>query len=143
MRGNFLTNITSFHTINDISMDQPTREELKQALTAEQDRLTAELKAIAVPDPRIAGNWTAEYPKFEAEESGSHANRDQEEDEVEEYESRLEAEHSLESRLLHVTQALGRIDTAEYGICTKCKKDIPLERLRANPAAEYHTEHEQ
>ena len=122
-------------------MDQVTIHELKQSLEKEHDLLVAELKEIARPDPKIKGNWNAKYPKFDQEEYGSHGSLETEADEVEEYEELLEAEHSLESRLLAITHALHRIQTGTHGICPKCKKEIALERMRANPAAEFCIEH--
>ena len=115
----------------------------KKILETERDRLTQELSSIAKPDPQMKGNWIADFPQMESGESGSHTSRDEEEDEVEQYEVNLEAEHSLESRLLSVTRALHRIDTGTYGICGKCGKEIPMQRLTANPAAEFDIEHEQ
>ncbi|MBI2122236.1 MAG: TraR/DksA C4-type zinc finger protein [Candidatus Sungbacteria bacterium] len=122
-------------------MDLVTVHELKQALEKEHDMLVAELKEIARPDPKMRGNWIAKYPKFDREEYGSHSSLETEADEVEEYEERLEAEHSLESRLLSITHALHRIRGNTYGMCLNCKKEIPLERMRANPAAEFCMEH--
>lgn len=122
-------------------MDQVTIHELKQTLEKEHDLLIAELKEIARPDPKIQGNWNANYPKFDQEEYGSHGSLETEADEVEEYEELLEAEHSLESRLLSITHALHRIQTNIYGMCPKCKKEISPERMRANPAAEFCVEH--
>jgi len=122
-------------------MDQTTLQELKTSLEQERDRVVASLSSIAKPDSHMKGNWNADYPQFEATETGSHNSLDQEADEVEEYEARLEAEHSLESRLLHITRALTRIQAGTYGICAACKKPLPLDRLKANPAAESHVEH--
>lgn len=118
-------------------MDQSLLGELKEALQKEHDALVAELTSIAKPDPALKGNWDAAYPKFSEEESGSHSSSDEEADEVEEYEARLAAEHSLESRLLEVVRALERAQKQTYGVCAKCNKSIPIERLRANPAAEF------
>ena len=123
-------------------MDDIKLQEFKHTLEQERDRLVAELSSIAKPDSAMKGNWIADYPQFESAESGSHSSRDEESDEVEEYEMRLEAEHSLESRLLHVTRALSRITSGNYGICGRCKKAIPMERLAANPAAEFDIDHE-
>ena len=60
---------------------------------------------------------------------------------MEEYEVRLEAEHSLESRLLQVNKALERLTNNTYGKCLKCNKDIATERLEANPAADFCLNH--
>ncbi len=123
-------------------MDEHHLNKFKKILEEERDRLIAELSSIAKKDPRMKDNWIADFPQMETGETGSHASRDEEEDEVEEYEVRLEAEHSLESRLLHVTRALHRIEVGEYGMCATCKKEISMERLDANPAAEYDMEHQ-
>ena len=122
-------------------MDSKTLQELAQALQAEHDKLTAELRVIATQDPKVAGHWDTKFPQFEIGENASHAALDEEADEVEEYEVRLASEDSLETRLLAVNRAIARIQQGTYGICAKCKKPIPAERLRANPAAEYDIEH--
>ncbi|TSC78336.1 MAG: TraR/DksA family transcriptional regulator [Parcubacteria group bacterium Gr01-1014_33] len=119
-------------------MDISLVNKFKSALEKERELLVNELKSIAVPDPHIKGEWDASYPKFDENESGS---RDVEADEVQEYELRLETEHSLESKLLEVTRALERIAHDTYGICARCGKEIPIDRLRANPSAEFHIEH--
>lgn len=124
-------------------LDQKDLTTFKIALEKERGQLTAELSAIAKPDPAIKGNWIADFPQMETGETGSHVSRDEEEDEVEEYEVNLAAEHSLESRLLAVTRALHRIHTGTYGICANCKKEIPIDRLNANPAAEFDIEHQE
>ena len=126
---------------NKIIMDQKTLQELQTLLQAEHDKLTAELRAIATPDPKVAGHWDTKFPQFEIGENASHAALDEEADEVEEYEVRLASEDGLETRLLTVNKALVRIKQGTYGMCAKCKKPIPPERLRANPAAEYDIEH--
>lgn len=123
-------------------MDQPTLQQLKRALEEEHNRLIADLKSIARPNPKIKGDWDAVYPQFEILETGSHAARDEEADEVEEYEVRLAAEGSLETRLLEVNRALERMALGAYGLCAKCRKPISPERLHANPAAEFDIEHE-
>lgn len=115
--------------------------ELKEALEKEHQALVAELKSVAEKDAKMKGDWDARYPKFEPQEYGSHSALDVEADEVEEYETRLEAEHSLESRLLAVTHALQRIRQGTYGKCGKCGKEIQIGRLRANPAAEVCMKH--
>lgn len=122
-------------------MDQTTLTELKKSLEEEREKLAAELKSIATADSKIKGNWSAKYPQFETGEYGSHASLDEEADEFEEYEVRLEAEHSLESRLLQTNKALERLVGGVYGKCLKCNKEISVERLQANPAAEFCLNH--
>ncbi|MBI4224757.1 MAG: TraR/DksA C4-type zinc finger protein [Candidatus Sungbacteria bacterium] len=123
-------------------MDQQTLAQLQAQLHAEHDRILAELKSIATPSTDAPGQWDAIYPKFETQETGSEADRDDEEDEVEEYEERVGAKSSLASQLLAITHALERINNKTYGTCKTCRNPIPLERLQANPAAEYDIEHE-
>lgn len=130
-------------------MDKQTVEKLRMQLHAEHDRILAELKAIATPSTDVPGQWDALYPKFETQETGSNAmpagrqaDRDDEEDEVEEYEERIGAKSSLASQLFAITHALQRIEHDTYGVCKTCRNPIPLERLHANPAAEYDMEHE-
>ena len=124
-------------------MDQKTLQELKTALEQEHEKLVAELKTMARPDSRGAGHWDTAFPRFEENGSGSHAAADEEADEVEEYEVRLASEGTLETRLLAVNKARAKIKEGHYGMCEKCKKQIPLDRLRANPAAEYDMAHEE
>jgi DnaK suppressor protein len=38
-------------------------------------------------------------------------------------------------RIVMLRSVLSRIDTPEYGICIKCHKPIPFERLKAIPTA--------
>lgn len=122
-------------------MDNSLLQELKTALAQERDKLVAELKSFAKPDAKMSGNWDSTMPQFETGEYGSHASLEEEADEVEEYETRLATEHSLESRLLEINRAIERIKKEAYGKCAKCGKEISLERLRANPAAEFCIEH--
>ena len=63
---------------------------------------------------------------------------------------RLDAAHSLEEveieaslierceeRLMAIDDAFSRLERGRYGICEKCKQEIPLERLNAMPFAAY------
>jgi RNA polymerase-binding transcription factor DksA len=56
-------------------------------------------------------------------------------DRLEDFDERLSTEHELAARLTQVTKALARIEEGNYGLCEVSGKPIPLERLRANPAA--------
>jgi len=114
---------------------------MRDLLEQEKIQLVSELTSIARPDKSVKGEWKVQFPTFERSENISHAQKEEEADEVEEYEMRLAAEDSLESRLLEVNHALERIQTPQYGVCKKCRQPLGLDRLRANPAADYHTEH--
>lgn len=116
-------------------------QELQESLEKEERRLVVELSSIARPSTEVKGEWNVTFPSFETEENSSHVQQEEEADEVEEYEMRLATEKSLESRLLEIKRALERLRTGAYGVCPKCHGAISLERLRANPAAEFHAEH--
>lgn len=115
-------------------------KELREALEKEHDQLMSELKSVAKPG-QATGEWNTKFPSFAEKETSSHAQNEEEADEVEEYEVMLAAEESLESRLLEVNKALERLKRGGYGLCKKCGREIGLERLKANPAAEFHLEH--
>ena len=122
-------------------MDATLVQQLKKSLEEEHEKLVGELKSVATKDSKMMGDWDAKFPQFETQAYGSHGKLEEEADEVEEYETRLAAEHSLESRLLEVNQALGRIGKGTYGVCAQCRKEIIRERMQANPAAEFCVEH--
>lgn len=115
--------------------------ELKKELEAEQTRLEGELSEIATKNPAQKGDWEATYPVSEDDTSASSGSLEEMSDEIEEYDTRLSEERTLEQRLRDVRDALTRIKTGSYGICTICGTEIPLERLRANPAAATDIQH--
>lgn len=110
-----------------------TRKELRSALEVEKKRLEEELARFSKRDPRLAGDFDTQNVNF----GGTTTDRDVDADtnEVEEFEKLTAVEEALELRLKEVNEALARIDTKDYGACTKCKKSIAPDRLRANPAA--------
>ena len=91
----------------------------------------------------MADDWDARFPAGAPLASPlSHSSQDEQADLREEFETELAQEHVLELRLREVKRALERIETARFGLCRECGNPIPEERLRANPAAEYHLEHQ-
>lgn len=122
-------------------MNEKAIQVLKEALEKEETELTNDLKSIAQPDKKSWGGWKTKFPSFSLREFFSSTSREEEADEVEEFETRLATEQSLESRLLEVKRALERIKNGTYGFCAKCKKEISAERLQANPAAEFDLDH--
>ena len=124
-------------------LEQKTQEELKITLEKERDLLTKELETIATPDPRVKDDWDIKHFEWgenqitskEELEGGESAN------EVDEDMKNKALSDSLELRLRDVNDALERIKNGIYGICEICKKEIPVERLMANPAAKTDIEH--
>jgi len=124
-------------------LDQKTINELKTALEKEQELLISELKTIATPDPNLKDDWDVKHEEWgedqitseEDLETGESVNESDED-----MKNKALSDH-LESRLRDVNNALKRIEDGTYGICEVCKKPIPLERLKANPAASTDIEH--
>ena len=112
-------------------MDKKLSEELKQALEKEKETLEEGLKRSAKKDEKPSGDWDTKYPHFNG------GNLEEEADEVEEYETLLQIEHSLETKLQEVNLALEKIKTGQYGKCEKCQKEIEEERLKVIPEAKF------
>ncbi len=123
--------------------DQKTINELKTALEKEQEILISELKTIATPDPNLKDDWNVKHEEWgedqitseEELETGESVNESDED-----MKNKALSDH-LELRLKEVNDALKRVGDGTYGICRVCKNPIPIERLRANPAAETDIEH--
>jgi len=106
-------------------------KELKAKLLKEKEEIEAGLKDFAKADPKLKGDFDTKFPDI----AGQTAEESESADEVEEYENKLHIEHVLESRLGDINEALEKIQKDSYGICENCGKEIPFERLQANPAA--------
>lgn len=107
-------------------METAVTAELRSALEAEHARLSAE---IAEHGHSGAGDPLA----------GGDAYRDQMGDAGSAtYEREMDVSMLEDARgqLARVDRALRRIDEDAYGTCTRCSNEIPLDRLRAVPAAE-------
>jgi len=118
-------------------LDQKTIDELKTALEKERGLLISELKTIATPDPNLKGDWDVKHSEWEEDEitskeelEGGISVNESDED----MKNKALSDHS-ELRLKEVNDALKRIEDGTYGICQVCQREIPLERLKANPAA--------
>ena len=118
-------------------LDQNTINELKTALEKERGLLISELKTIATPDPNLKGDWDVKHSEWEEDEitskeelEGGISVNESDED----MKNKALSDHS-ELRLKEVNDALKRIEDGTYGICQVCQREIPLERLKANPAA--------
>ena len=124
-------------------LDQKNLEEFKIALGKERELLVNELKTIATPDPNMKDNWNVKHFEWgenqitskEDLESGESVN------EADEDMKNKALSDSLELRLRDVNNALKRVEDGTYGICAICQKEIPAERLKANPAAATDVEH--
>lgn len=102
-------------------------KELKEKLLAEGARTEEELKRIANPSNAM-GEFQTKFNEIGNDE-------DENASEVEEYTDNLALETNLQNQLKEINEALDRIENDTYGKCENCNLDIPLERLRAYPAA--------
>lgn len=102
---------------------------LESALQQQKSQLEKELESFAKEDKNNKNNWEVKYPNRE------DGDKDEEADEVQEYENLLSLEQSLEVKLKDVNDALEKIRKGTYGICEKCGKAIEEERLKVYPAA--------
>jgi DnaK suppressor protein len=106
-------------------------ENFKKQLEERKKKIIEELNSFATKDPQRE-NWNANFPEFD----GS-ASREEEVDEVEEYTTLLSLEISLEKKLKEINLALEKIEKGTFGICEKCKGEIEIERLKADPTEKY------
>ena len=110
-----------------MSLDPNMLVELKDKLLAEKKRLEDALSRFATKTD-VPGEYETRM-----EEIGT----DMEDNvtEVEGYVDNLAVEANLEKELRDVLDALEKMEAGTYGICEKTGAEIPIERLRAYPAA--------
>jgi RNA polymerase-binding protein DksA len=110
-----------------MSLDQKILEELKEKLLTERVRVEEELNRIAKPTT-ASGDFSTNFSEIGTDEDDNAS-------EVEEYTDNLAIETTLEKQLKEILEALQRIENGNYGKCENCDAEIPVERLRAYPAA--------
>ena len=100
--------------------------DLRATLEAERDSLDEEL---AGHGRKVGGDWEGSS-KSKGEESDPNDSADN----IEALAANVPLVEELEGRRREVGKALESMDQGTYGTCTVCKKDIPFDRLEANPA---------
>jgi len=116
-------------------MAQKELKKIKDKLEKEKELVEKELDSFATRDKKVEGDWDTRFPKWK--EGGSGADMEIAADEVEEYSRLLPLEHILEIRLKNINLALEKIKKRKYGVCEKCDKKIPTNRLNVYPEARY------
>ncbi len=111
-----------------MAIDQKTLGELKTALLKEKAELESDLGKIARPVDKKEGDYETSF-----EEIGT--DKDDNATEVDQYTQNLSVENTLEKKLQEIIEALLMMEKGTYGFCENCQKEIPLDRLRANPSA--------
>lgn len=110
-------------------------EETKEKLKKEAIEIEKELSRFATKDTRLKGDWDTKFPEIDGDTGGEIL--EDRAKEIEEYERLLPVEFALENRLRNINLALKKIEEGTYGICEKCGKKIPKERLAAIPEANF------
>ena len=116
-------------------MNKKLLEELKKNLEKEKSLIEKDLKGFAKKDEKLKGDWDTRFPKWDGEAGSSSLETMA--NEVEEYESLLPIEQTLELKLRDINLALEKIKKGKYGICEKCGKEIDIERLKTIPEARF------
>jgi RNA polymerase-binding transcription factor DksA len=119
-------------------IDKEVLKTLEEKLQSEKIALVEELKTIAQQDPDNPANW---QPLGDGANSQTSADPNKRADNIEEYEANSSIINNLETRLLHVNSSLDNIGNESYGVCSECSKEIPSDRLMANPAATTCVDH--
>lgn len=108
-------------------------DKIKKKLEKEKVAAEQQISRFAKKDANFKGDWDTQFPDI-----GMETTDDVGEDVArkrEEYERLLPIEHALEIKLKNIDLALNKIKKDKYGICEKCGKKIPQERLLAVPEA--------
>lgn len=112
-------------------MDKKFIEKQKEILEKQKKKLEGQLDSFAKKNEKIDGDWSANMPNMDPGKS-----LEEEADEVEEFDTRLALERTLEAEFRKVVSALDRVKKNKYGICEKCGKPISQGRLKAYPQAD-------
>ncbi|MDD4624826.1 MAG: hypothetical protein PHC82_00585 [Candidatus Pacebacteria bacterium] len=112
-------------------MEKEFLKKIQESLEQRKETIRKELGGFANESPETKKDWNARYPQFEG------SGLEDEADEVEEYESLLSIEKTLEKKLKDIDAALEKIQKNSYGLCEKCGKEISKERLEVCPEAKW------
>jgi DnaK suppressor protein len=111
------------------NLNEDTLNDLRAELEAERDSLTEELASHGKEESN--GDWQGSSGEL----SGEEADPTDTADKIEELVTNVPLVEELEERKKEIDSALERMEQGTYGTCEKCGKEIPLDRLEANPAA--------
>lgn len=112
-------------------------EHYKDLLLTEQKRLLEELPSVGRANSSEPGGWEGTPGDTEADTEDENSLADK----FEEFEERSAVEVELESQLILVKNALGRIEGGTFGTCTVGGEEIEADRLEVNPTAETCKKH--
>jgi len=109
----------------------------KKLLADEKAKLLEELATVGRRNPSNPNDWEATPTNLDSDS----ADENEVADTIEEFGENSAILEQLEIQLLKVESALGKIEAGTYGKCNVCQKDIPEDRLHANPASLTCIEH--
>lgn len=118
-------------------IDENIVAELTQALMQEKAVLETELADIGTRDNQNKDDWHATTGELHTGVADAQVLADR----IEEGLTNEGIVSQLEKRHQDVEKALERIENGTYGVCSVDGGAIPVERLRANPAADTCVEH--
>ncbi len=118
-----------------MSLSKEFLEKIKFHLEREKKNLEDSLSKIAKKNTEVKDDYEAQKPLMGESLEESLINGEIEADEIEELANRTGIEQELELQLKDVNEALSKIEKNKYGICENCGKEIPRDRLEANPTA--------
>lgn len=110
-------------------------EKIEKKLKEEKSAAEKTLRGFARKDAEFRGDWDTIYPTLDRAPGGGGL--ETEADELQEYECKLDIEHTLELKLRDIDLALQKIKEGKYGLCEKCRKKISQQRLEIAPQARF------
>lgn len=102
--------------------------QLKKSLAEEKKRIEKELGEIGQKNPKAEGDFNIRFPQY-------GQSKDENAQEVTEFEKMKILEANLEKRLGEINETLKKIGEDAYGICQTCSAEIEEPRLKAMPTA--------
>lgn len=103
-------------------------EQFKKSLIEEKKKLEKELSEIGNRNPKAEDNFDVRFPQY-------GQSKDENAQEVTEFEKLKILEVNLERRLTEINETLKKMEKDHYGICQTCSKKIEEPRLKAIPTA--------
>lgn len=103
-------------------------KELRADLLEEKETVEKELSEIGIKNPKAEGNFDIQFPQY-------GTSKDENAQEVTEFEKRKALEFNLEKRLGEINETLKKLDGGNYGVCQTCSAKIEPPRLKAMPTA--------
>jgi len=103
-------------------------EQLKKSLAEEKNRIEKELSEIGQKNPKRGDDFDIPFPQY-------GQSKDENAQEVTEFEKMKILEANLEKRLTEINDTLKKMEEESYGTCRSCLQKIEEPRLKAMPTA--------